>query len=516
MDQGQPGSMNKNNKLQPLHKEIGDRAKTAHITLRGWIASRGENSDLTHCMDKIIEYISTLVVGEVVVKTTTEAAIHPSPTARINAAITNAAGRVTWSEITGLDKESRTEGQAAKNANSMLRKAAMCMVYKLEGTSSPRWRATVQLMNWVAHGIPIIATPLLMDIFPTLEKANKARKPYSMLFNNATGHQWENLAACEQDMPKILRCTKEDWESGNLCKEKRRLLKDHRLASKIRQLNTLFLLWAATRTCHDDTVAAGMGNKEPGSRRAAKEALRNAGMEGVERFLNTSEAEYNVTRLDKAIRNAQAKGKVRLAQLVNFAHEATVKGKGRGITAVFGGDGTECPDCKDMGIDKLITLDPADPAKNLNEHLPHCGTTRGMKNKNRESPLAENQRDKRARYDQQGPHPPGPSTPTRGANQRGGFTRGYHRARGGFPGNSPRGFQGTNPRPFTNMDHVRAGPGVSEDTRQVQWGQMPAQSRQGAQGHNMQEPGYYTGEYQGNNHGNRNQWGYRGNHNEPN
>ena len=147
MDQGQPGSMNKNNKLQPLHKEIGDRAKTAHITLRGWIASRGENSDLTHCMDKIIEYISTLVVGEVVVKTTTEAAIHPSPTARINAAITNAAGRVTWSEITGLDKESRTEGQAAKNANSMLRKAAMCMVYKLEGTSSPRWRATVQLSS---------------------------------------------------------------------------------------------------------------------------------------------------------------------------------------------------------------------------------------------------------------------------------------------------------------------------------------------------------------------------------
>ena len=76
MDQGQPGSMNKNNKLQPLHKEIGDRAKTAHITLRGWIASRGENSDLTHCMDKIIEYISTLVVGEVVVKTTTEADSH--------------------------------------------------------------------------------------------------------------------------------------------------------------------------------------------------------------------------------------------------------------------------------------------------------------------------------------------------------------------------------------------------------------------------------------------------------
>ena len=113
------------NKLRDLHKEVGNRAKTAHTTLRGWIASGGEDSDLTHCMDKVIEYISALVVGEVVVKTTTETAIHPSPTARINAAITNVAGRDAWKEIMRLDKESQTEGLTANDANTMLRTAAM-------------------------------------------------------------------------------------------------------------------------------------------------------------------------------------------------------------------------------------------------------------------------------------------------------------------------------------------------------------------------------------------------------
>ena len=437
-NQKPPESVASNEKLLGLHKEIGKRAGAAHQILRGAISQRGMESDKTGAINKVIEFICTLAVGDVIMKTTAEASVHPSPTARIHALMANRTGMKTWSEITKSEETTATNNQHSPDANTMLRKASMCLLYRLEGTKSPKWRATVQLMNWVANSIPILAIPLLLDIFPHKDVPNRDRKGYASLLNAATAKQWNDKATGDQEMIKILRCSRDDWESGkNTSEEKLRLLTQHTLAENVRQFNALALLWAVTALGHGDTMSTGLKNREGNAKRAAKEALRNAFIPGAFLFLNTNEVEYDEPRMEAAIQKSRDKGKHRLAQVLQEAHDATKRGDNKGIAEVFGDKGSKCPDCGKAGEEKILILNPSDPAQGIHEHLGHCGESSGKRKHRLESPQTYTGDEKRSRPEDTDTERPMTAMPARGRGTRGRNNGGFPFGRRGFRGNSP-------------------------------------------------------------------------------
>ena len=438
-NQKPPESVASNEKLLGLHEEIGKRAGAAHQILRGSISQRGMESDKTGAINKVIECICTLAVGDVIMKTTAEAAVHPSPTARIHALMANRTGMKTWSEITKSEETAGTNNQHSPDANTMLRKASMCLLYRLEGTRSPKWRATVQLMNWVANSIPILAIPLLLDIFPHMDLKTRDRKGYASLLNTATAKQWNDKATGNQEMVKILRCSRDEWESGkNISEEKLRQLTQLPLAETVRQFNALALLWAVTALGHEDIVSTGRKNREGDAKRAAKEALRNSFIPSAFRFLDTSEVEYNEPRMEAAIQKCRDKGKHRLAQILQETHNATKKGDGKGIAEVFGDKGSKCPDCERTGEVKILILNPSDPAQGVHEHLGHCGEPAGKRKHRHESPQTYTDNKKRNRPEDTEAERPMTAMAARGRGARGRNNRGFPLGRGGFHGNSPR------------------------------------------------------------------------------
>ena len=438
-NQEPPKSVASSEKLLELHQEIGKRAKEAQQILRKAISQRGTESDKTAAIKKIIEFICTLAVGDVIVTTTAEAAVHPSPTARIHALMANRTGMKTWSEITKSEETAGTNNQHSPDANTMLRKASMCLLYRLEGTRSPKWRATVQLMNWVANSIPILAIPLLLDIFPHMDLKNRDRKGYASLLNTATAKQWNDKATGNQEMVKILRCSRDEWESGkNISEEKLRQLTQLPLAETVRQFNALALLWAVTALGHEDIVSTGRKNREGDAKRAAKEALRNSFIPSAFRFLDTSEVEYNEPRMEAAIQKCRDKGKHRLAQILQETHNATKKGDGKGIAEVFGDKGSKCPDCERTGEVKILILNPSDPAQGVHEHLGHCGEPAGKRKHRHESPQTYTDNKKRNRPEDTEAERPMTAMAARGRGARGRNNRGFPLGRGGFHGNSPR------------------------------------------------------------------------------
>ena len=433
-----PESVASNKKLLGLQEEIGKRAGAAHQSLRGAISKRGMEADKTGAINKVIEFICTLAVGDVIMKTTAEASVHPSPTARITALMAERTGMKTWSEITKSKEMAATDNRHSPDANTMLRKASMCLLYKLEGTKSPKWRATVQLMNWVGNNIPILAIPLLLDIFPHLDLKNRDRKGYASLLNTATAKQWNDKATGNQEMVKILRCSRDEWESGkNISEEKLRLLTQHPLAENIRQFNALALLWAVTALGHENTMTTGLKNREGDAKRAAKEALKNSVIPGAFRFLNTSEVEYNEPRMEAAIQKCRDKGKDRLAKELQEAHNATKRGDGKGIAEVFGDKGSKCPDCEKTGEVKILILNPSDPAQGVHEHLGHCGESAGKRKHRHESPQTHMGNEKRNRPEDTEAERPMTAMAARGRGTRGRNNRGLPFGRGGFHGNSP-------------------------------------------------------------------------------
>ena len=434
-NQEPPKSVASSEKLLELHQEIGKRAKEAQQILRKAISQRGTESDKTAAIKKIIEFICTLAVGDVIVTTTAEAAVHPSPTARIHALMANRTGMETWSEMT---KPTATNNKHALDANTMLTKASMCLLYRLEGTKSPKWRATAQLMNWVANSIPILAIPLLLDIFPHWDTPNKERKGYASLLNAATTKQWNDKATGDQEMIEILKCSRDDWESGdNTSEGKLRLLTQHPLAENVNQFNTLALLWVVTELGHGDTRSTGLTNREGSAKRAAKEALRNSFIPGAFHFLNTSEVDYNEPRMEAAIQKSRDMGKHKLAQLLQEAHDATKRGNGKGIAKAFGDKGSKCPDCERTGEVKILILNPNDPAQGVHEHLGHCGEPAGKRKHRQESPQTYTENKKRNRPEETETERPMTAMTARGRGARGRNNRGLPFGRKGFRGNSP-------------------------------------------------------------------------------
>ena len=501
-DQKAPDSIAKNKRMLDLYKEIGRKAGNAQQTVRGELAEKERETDPTASIEKIIEFVSALVVGDVIMKTTADTLTHPSPTARINAAAANKTGCKTWMEIARTADEGKTAEGKTPDTNTMLRKAGMCLLYKLEGTTCPKWRATAQLMNWVTNGIPILAGPLMLDIFPHWDLKKRDRKEYTNLLNTATAKQWTDRSKGEEEMIKILTYTQEQWESGkNVCEETLKMLVQQPLAKKIRELNALFLLWAVTSLAQEDVGTMGRKNKEDKAKTGAKDMLRQANVPGTHHFLATSEVEYDGPKLETAIRRAEEKGKTRLATLLKEAFEADKKGKSKGISEMFGGRGTNCPDCEKTGVEKLIILDTIDPARRVHEHLYHCGEVPGKNSKRRDSPITVNEVDKRSRQDM------GPMrnlmTPPRGTNQRGRGARGNPFGRGAFHSPAPRGYQEME---IEYHHQTNQGPG----------NQGPVNSRQGAHGNHRMGLGYQTQGYknqQMNNQQNQGNWDYMPRHN---
>ena len=448
-NQRPPESVATNKKLLGLYEEIGKRAGAAHQTLRGDLSKRGMEADKTGAINKVMEFVCALAVGDVIMKTTAEAAVHPSPTARIHALMANRTGKKTWSEITKSEEMAATNNQHLPDANTMLRKASMCLLYKVEGTKSPKWRATVQLMNWVANSIPILAIPLLLDIFPHMDAQTRDRKGYASLLNTATAKQWNDKETGDREMVKILKCSQDEWESGkNTPGEKLRLLTQHSLTEYVRQFNALTLLWAVTALCHGDTMMTGLKNREGNAKRAAKEALRNSFIPGAFHFLNTSEMEYNEPRMEAAIQRSREKGKLRLAQLLLETHNATKRGSSKGISEVFGDKGTKCPDCEKEGEVKILILNPSDPAQGIYEHLGHCGESGGKKKHRLETPQPNTGTGKRNRQEATEMERPMTALPVKGRGTCSKNNRGFPFGRRGFHSNSPANNQPMNQKRF--------------------------------------------------------------------
>ena len=425
-------------KLMELQEEIGKRAGTAHQSLQRAMSTTGVETDKKRAIDKVIEFICALAVGDTIMKTTAEAAIHPSPTARINALMAKRSGMKTWSEITKSEGTDATNNQHSPDANTMLEKASMCILYRLEGTKSPEWRATVQLMNWIGNSIPILAIPLLLDIFPHIVSKDGDRKNYARMLNTATAKQWKDMAKGNQEMVEILKCTQDEWKSGkNRPEEKLRLLNQHSLAEMVRQFNALTLLWAVTALSHGDTMSTGLKNSEGDAKRAAKEVLRNSFIPGAFRFLDTSETEYNEQRMEAAIQECRDKGKQELARLLQDAHDATKRGNGRGIAEVFGDKRSKCPDCGKTGEVKVLTLNPSDPAQGVHEHLEHCGEPTGKRKHRDESPQTYTGSKKQTRPEDTETERPMTAMTARGRGTQGRTNRGFPFRKGGLHGNSP-------------------------------------------------------------------------------
>ena len=497
-DQKATESVTKNKHLCGLHEELGDIAKKAAQAMKNYVASKDRDPNMAQSIKQVMDLISALTVGEVIMRTTAEATIHPSPTARVHALMANEAAKKTWAEI-----------MISPDTKTNLRKAAMCLLLKLEGTASPKWRGAAQLMNWVANGIPIMATPIMQDIFPSLDTKRSDRKAHSILMNTASTKQWGDMVAAEQEMPKLLRYSQEEWEAGKYCERKLKMMTGNPLAPKIYQINTLFLLGATADLYNKDTIAVGRKNTETGAKRAAKEGLRNAAMQGASQYLETIEVEYNETTLEKAIGKTFDMGKERLGALVKAAHEATKKGSGKTMDDTFGGLGTKCPDCARSGVDKDIILEPTNPAKGIHEHLFHCGDQRGKNNKRKdnwsESPLTESNKIKRGNYEQPRMDRQMPGTPVRGMSHRGRRARGSNPGRGGYFGNPP--------------NHQEPNHGMFPNTGYYQQGQGPNNMDQNDLGNNGRGFGYHTQEYRNQVMDNHNQqkgqapWNFRNSHN---
>ncbi len=175
---------------------IAEKAMDTHRVLEEHIESKATQVDGTPWIEPLISCISTMTVGEIITKATAEANTHPSPTARTFATTKATAGRKAMKDI-----EETQKGKGSHKEDAMLQRAAECMLHKLEGTTSNRWRATTHLMTWVANNIPILATTLLPDIFTATNIKNKDREPNTVLMNTATPKQWNNLATAEREMP---------------------------------------------------------------------------------------------------------------------------------------------------------------------------------------------------------------------------------------------------------------------------------------------------------------------------
>lgn len=500
-------TLSSNKHILGLHEQIGELAKTAAHTLQGYVASKDRDPEMALSTRLIMELISALTVGEVMTRTTAEAMLHPSPTARINALMTNKAARKLWAEIIISNHGKNKKGP---DTQTNLRKAAMCLLLKIEGTGKPKWRGAVQLMNWVANKIPIMATPIMRDIFPSLDIKRIDRKAYSILMNTASTRQWgaegvEGVWAAEQQMPKQLRYSQEEWEAGKYCDRKLEMFTDHPLAPKICQANTLFLLCAVAELYGEDTITLERRDTEPGARCAAKEGLRHAAMQGASLYLETSEVEYDETTLETAIAKAYEMGKERLGTMLKAAHEATKRGTGKTMTETFGGKGAKCPDCEKSNVDKDIILEQTRPAKGIHEHLYICGNQKGNNNKRKGSPHRENNKPRRGNFEQSRVNRQMPGTPPRGMPHRGMGTRGSNLGRGGYFGNSPR--------------HHQENQGMFQNTGYDQQGQGLDNMNKGALGNNGRGFGYQTQEYRDQQTSTQNQqpgqgmWNYKDNHN---
>ena len=427
------GTQSTNSHIGGLHQQVKESAREAAKATKVYLATREKDPNMALTTRYIMELISTLTAGEVMARATAEATIHPSPTARIHALMSYEAAKKTWHHL-------MTSGQKKPNpdTHTNLRWATMCMIMKLEGTKTKRWRATTQLMNWVANKIPIMATPAMREIFPALDLKHNL-PPYSELVNTATMRQWgirgmDQLCAAEKEIPTTLRYSQEEWEAGQYCEKKLAAIADHPLGTKICQLNTLFLLCAVADLYNQDTIWLGRRNAQPGAKRAAKTALRHMAMKGTSHYLDTSEVDYDESTLESAINKAFSKDKSRLATLLKETHEATVRGRGQMMDDRFTRKGTKCPDCALVNVESIIILDPTNPAKGVNEHLAgQCGQESGAhKNaKRKASPSGENMHAKRGNNEQ---YRPTPSTPTRGMPTRGMRGRGRGATFGGTPG----------------------------------------------------------------------------------
>ena len=414
---------------------IAEKAMDTHRVLEEHIESKATQVDGTPWIESLISCISTMTVGEIITKATAEANIHPSPTARTFATIKAKAGKKALK-----DNEETQKGKEPHKEDTMLQRAAECMLHKLEGTTSNRWRATTQLMTWVANNIPILATTLLPDIFTATNIKNKDREPNTVLMNTATPKQWNNLATAEREMPDLLKFKPEQWESGkDTNKHKLKTITNTALTQHIKKINALFLLEAVAELANIDSLREAKRNKvdhHEDSKRAAKEALRNSYMSGTRGYLDTSEAQYDEASLERAIKKVYESGKERLGKLVNQAHQdAKRDGTGNPMRRFLTEGNTECPDCKTAGVTKYLVGDPKNPAKVIFDHLNHCGKE-GRKRKGA-TPTEDNMA-KRNNLEppRNGGPPPGPSV--RGASQRG-RVHGNNRGRGNYTGNTFRG-----------------------------------------------------------------------------
>ena len=502
-------SLSANKHISAIITEIGAAAEKAAQTTKGYIASKDRDPEMAMSTKQIMDLISVLTVGEVLIRTTAEAILHPSPTARIHALSTNATARKIWTTIITTNQGS---GNPSTDTHTNLRSATMCMLLKLEGTDNPKWRGATQLMNWVANNIPIMATSNMRDIFPALDLKRNEHKPLASLLNKATKRQWgdkglDQLLAADQEVPYPLRYTQEEWEAGHYCKRKLNAITGHPLGTKICQMNTLILLYAVADLYNEETVKLGKKGATPGAKRAAKEALRHMAMQGANNYLETSEVDYDGERLEQAIERAFESKKDRLGTLLRETHEATKRGGGPTMADRFSGKGTKCPDCARIDVERDIILDPATPHKGIIDHLLACGVQKNNKRKgspHRDGNIPKRGNNEPLRTDRQSPgtSPRGMPRGNRGTalGNRG------NRGRGNNFGNSPRrGFA------FPNFHQNLTRFQTSNNTEQGPW---PNNMYQHIGGNNAQGAGYQTQEYRDNMAGTQNQepWAHRGGH----
>lgn len=470
--------LSKNTVLASLHELIAKRAMETHKVMDTHMQSRATQVDGTPWIESLVSFISTITIGEIITKATAEANTHPSPTARTFASTKATAGRKAMKDI-----EETQKGEGSHKEDAMLQRAAECLLYKLEGTTSHRWRATTQLMTWVANDIPMLATTLLPDIFPATNIRKKDREPNTVLMNTATPKQWNNLATAEKEMPDLLKFKPEQWESGkDTNKHKLKMITNTALTQHIKKLNALFLLEAVAELANIDSLREAKRNKvdhHEDSKRAAKEALRNSYISGARGYLDTSEAQYDEASLERAIKKAYESGKERLGKLVDQAHQdAKRDGTDNPMKRFLTEGNTACPDCNAARVTKYLVGDPKNPSKAIFDHLNHCGEE-GRKRK-RATPT-DNNGAKRNNLEPPRNGGPSPGPSVRGASQRG-RVHGNNRGRGNYMGNTFRGQPEWGPQAPRNMNNREEYQGSPEMVQPMQ--------RNNGQGF-----GYHTQEY---------------------
>ena len=485
-----------------MHDNFTDKMRTVARDLKAEMSKAHPSpEDRAAAQEPLVQAICWTAMTDATLRATKDSLSNPNPTARIQAFMAYKTCTETLDEM--------NKGNP-KSSAWMLKKTAMGLLYKLQGSATTKWKAVVQMMNWIENKIPILVEPLMTDVFPPRRdngrepQGTHEQKPLVMneqRLNATASYQWEKVGAEEATMPKPIKFKKEMWETadGDKANEANhidRMLKqlhNQPAAAMIRMANIVATFYATVDLSSRSNESFRNKDTENMSKGLAKNTLSRSSIADVAHFINAPDIPYDIAKLEGFIEKARNKGKSKLADLIKAGHIESKAGRMNGLTDMFAKQTTTlCPECDcEIQVKELSRLEAA-----LYSHLNGCGKKK-VKNQTEGDPPGQHENGKRSRSSSQGNEHAGKrgrnrsggsrGSPNRDNPNRGSFGATHNQVRDGEQSPSQNGFGAQRPNQGhsnTHQGHRGSFKGTPNTPRGIRHGFSGAgRGAQGTPGH---------------------------------